>query len=255
MQYDVAGSISRGKREHQEDAIEICFPYHDHPGFVVIADGMGGHEAGDIASRLAVDGFMSALSPRLGEAEVLPDTISVLLENAVREANDHIASHVADHRELACMGTTLVAPVVVDRNLHWVSVGDSVLFVYDGEALRQVNEDHSLAPHIDMMAAMGQMDPDTARPHPDRNCVTSVLMGADIAKIDNGREPVPLASGNIVIAGSDGLLFLSDSEISEIVNQHKEDSSRTLVGALMDAIESLDDPDQDNVSIAVIKVA
>lgn len=255
MHYDVAGSISRGKRDHQEDSIEICFPYHDHPGFVVIADGMGGHEAGDVASRLAVEGFMDRLSPRLGEIDVMPDSISVLLKDAAMHANDQIAAHVTDNRALAGMGTTLVAPIVVHNNLHWISIGDSVLFVYDGQSLRQINEDHSLAPHIDMMAATGQMDPDVARSHPDRNCLTSVLMGTDVPRIDCGKEPIALDSDHIVIAGSDGLLFLSDAEISQIVSRHRTDSSQTLVGALMDALEDLDDPEQDNISIAVIKVA
>jgi serine/threonine protein phosphatase PrpC len=255
MQYDVAGSISRGKRDYQEDSIEICFPYHHHPGYVVIADGMGGHEAGDVASQLAVDAFTTSLTPRLNEIDVLPDSIQRVLNDAVHAANDNIAEHVARNRALSGMGTTLVAPIVVEDQLHWISVGDSVLFIYDDNKLSQLNEDHSLAPQIDMMVATGQMDAEIARTHPDRNCLTSVLMGSEISRIDSGKAPVQLHAGNIVIAGSDGLLFLSDTEITDIVLRHRDDNSQILVGALMDAIEELNDPDQDNVSIAVIKVA
>ena len=117
-----------------------------------------------------------------------------------------------------------------------------------------MNEDHSLAPQIDLMVKSGMMDAEAARQHPDRNCLTSVLMGTEIAKIDYNKPPVELRPGNIVIVSSDGLQFLSNEEIQDIVKKHRDSRSSELVDALMQAVEDLGDPDQDNISFAVIKV-
>ena len=110
------------------------------------------------------------------------------------------------------------------------------------------------APQIDLMVKSGMLDAETARHHPDRNCLTSVLMGREIAKMDCNKPPLELRPGNIVIVSSDGLQFLSNQEIQDIVKKHRDCRSSELVDALMQAVEDLGDPDQDNISFAVIKV-
>ncbi|MCB2137514.1 MAG: serine/threonine-protein phosphatase [Rhodobacteraceae bacterium] len=252
--YDIAAAASKGRRDYQEDAVAIDFQEHDGPGFVVLADGMGGHEAGDVASRIVVSEFADILKERLYDEPYRDDGIPAILREATMSANASIASYVARNRDVAGMGTTLLAPVLANGHLYWISVGDSPLFLFDGENLRQINEDHSLAPQIDMMVKSGMLDPEAGRQHPDRNCLTSVLMGTDIPKIDCDKPPVKLQPGNIVIVSSDGLQFLSDDQIQDIVKTHRHAKSSELVDALMQAVEDLDDPDQDNISFAVIKV-
>jgi serine/threonine protein phosphatase PrpC len=254
MMYDIAAAASKGRRDYQEDAVAIDFQEHDGPGFVVLADGMGGHEAGDIASRIVVSEFADILKERLYDGPYEDAGIPEILREATFAANASIASYVSRNRDVAGMGTTLLAPVLANGHLYWISVGDSPLFLFDGENLRQINEDHSMAPQIDMMVKSGMLDAETGRHHPDRNCLTSVLMGTDIAKIDYNKPPVKLQSGNIVIVSSDGLQFLSNEEIQEIVKKHRHAKSSELVEALMQAVEDLNDPDQDNISFAVIKV-
>ena len=254
MMYDVAAAASKGRRDYQEDAVAIDFPEREGRGFIVLADGMGGHQAGDIASRLVVSEIAEFLKDKLYEDEVTESGIPEILKEATLAANASIASYVKRNRNVAGMGTTLVLPVLAEGHLYWVSVGDSPLYVFDGDELRQVNEDHSLGPQIDMMVKSGMLDPEKGRNHPDRNCLTSVLMGSAIAKIDCNKPPLALRKGHIVIVSSDGLQFLTDEEIHKIVREHQNARSSDLVDALMTAVERLDDPDQDNVSFAVIKV-
>ena len=254
MMYDIAAAASKGRRDYQEDAVAIDFQEHDGPGFVVLADGMGGHEAGDVASTIVVSEFSDILKERLYDEPCEVSSIPEILKQATIAANASIASYVARNRDVAGMGTTLLAPVLANGHLYWVSVGDSPLFLFDGENLRQVNEDHSLAPQIDLMVKSGMLDAETARHHPDRNCLTSVLMGREIAKMDCNKPPLELRPGNIVIVSSDGLQFLSNQEIQDIVKKHRDCRSSELVDALMQAVEDLGDPDQDNISFAVIKV-
>ena len=230
--------------------MELCFPFHDHPGFAVVADGSGGQDA----SQIAVASVVETLNPRLVEMEAQPETVAALLKHAAIAANDRIAMHVRENPPLTGLGTTLAVSLVVGNKLHWMSIGDSVLFVFDGKELRQVNEDHSLAPHIDLMAAVGQIAPGTALSHPDRYCLTSLLMGTEIPRIDCGKPPIALGPGDVVVTGSDGLLFISEEEIAQIILARQDSGSESVVEALMDAIERLDAPDQDNISIAAIRV-
>ncbi|MCV2870600.1 protein phosphatase 2C domain-containing protein [Defluviimonas sp. WL0002] len=255
MHYDVATAINKGKREYQEDAVATAF-LKDHPlGFAVLADGMGGHAAGDIASNIVVTEVSRSLKARLQPHALKDEDIPVILREVATAANNSIASYVASNREVSGMGTTLIAPVLMENRLHWVSVGDSPLYVFSEGRLRQVNEDHSMAPQIDLMVRTGMLDEETARNHPDRNCLTSVLMGAPIPRMDCGKAPVPLRPGDIIIASSDGLQFLSDTEIQQVVERYKEESCAELAKALMAQVQSLEDPDQDNISLAVIKVS
>ncbi len=255
MHYDVATAINKGRREYQEDAVATAFLKDHALGFAVLADGMGGHAAGDVASNIVVTEVSKSLKARLKPHALRDEDIPEILREVTAAANDSIASYVTNNHEVAGMGTTLIAPVLLDNRLHWVSVGDSPLYVFSQGRLRQVNEDHSMAPQIDMMVRTGMMDAEIGRNHPDRNCLTSVLMGAPIPRIDCGRSPVALSAGDIVIASSDGLQFLSDTEIQEVVDRYKEESSAELARALMAQVQSLEDPDQDNISFAVIKVS
>ena len=254
MMYDVAAAVDKGQRDYQEDAVAFGVIDEQDTSFVVLADGMGGHEAGDIASRIVVTKLVDVLQARLDEGVIPDEAIAEFLKEAALAANASIADFVSHNKGVAGMGTTLVVPVLNGNQLHWISVGDSPLYIFSDGAIRQVNEDHSMAPQIDLMFRSGLLDEETARNHPDRNCLTSVLMGAQIPRIDCGKPPIALQPEDIVIASSDGLQFLDDDQICDIVKANHQGSSEEIIEALMAAIADLDDPDQDNVSVAVIKV-
>lgn len=252
--YDVASGISQGARDYQEDAITADFPVGAEAGFVVLADGMGGHAAGDVASKIILTEVFSELKFHFADVEAFERRAPEILRNVAEFANDTLRDHAEQNPETRGMGATLVVPALIENRLWWISVGDSPLFLYRNGLLSQLNEDHSMGPQIDFMVQSGLLDARIAVDHPDRNCLLSVLMGADIAKVDCPERPLELKAGDIVICASDGLQFLSNAQITRILGKYRKARSTEIAERLLDEIDRLDDPDQDNISFTVIKV-
>ena len=253
LTYDVATALAQGQRDSQEDAVIADFPLDGEVGFAVLADGMGGHAAGDIASKIVVTEVFSELKLQSGETQAFENDMPGILAQAAAAANDCVRLHAEHHPGSRGMGATLVAPVLVGNKLYWVSVGDSPLYLYREGELLQLNEDHSLAGQIDLLVQKGLMDPHTAENHPDRHCLTSVLSGDQIAKIDCPRRPLTLKAGDIIVVASDGLQFLENSEIEGLIQETEDQRSTDIARSLISALDALGDPHQDNVSLCVIK--
>lgn len=111
-----------------------------------------------------------------------------------------------------------------------------------------------MAPQIDFMVKQGLIDPEAGRNHPDRNCLTSVILGDRVAKSDCPNTPFQLEVGDIVVVSSDGLQYLEDEKIQKILHRYRRRKSAEICGYLLEAIEELGDPDQDNCSFSVIKL-
>jgi PPM family protein phosphatase len=252
--YDVASGISQGARDYQEDAITSDFPVGSEAGFVVLADGMGGHAAGDVASKIVLTEVYSELKFHFADVDAFEAKAPEILRTVADLANDTLRQHTRSHPETEGMGATLVVPALVENRLYWISVGDSPLFLFRNGKLSQLNEDHSMAPQIDFMVKSGLMDAEVAANHPDRNCLISVLMGTRIPKIDCPAKPVDLRAGDIVICASDGLQFLTNAQIEKIVGKYSKKRSTEIAERLLEELTRLDDPDQDNISFTIIKV-
>ncbi|MGR3661841.1 MAG: PP2C family protein-serine/threonine phosphatase [Paracoccaceae bacterium] len=254
IRYDVASAISQGRRDYQEDAIIADFPLGSELGFVVLSDGMGGHSAGDVASKIVLTEVFSELKIQSGNEKYFAENISEILVEATLAANECVSGHVGQHPATEGMGATLIAPVFIKNRLYWVSVGDSPLFLFRDGKLRQLNQDHSMAPQIDLMVESGLLGAEEGKSHPDRNCLTSVIIGNDIAHIDCPKEPMILRDGDILIVASDGLQFLSDEEIADILLENSNCNSNEIAGVFLRSLSDLDDPEQDNISFSVVKV-
>jgi PPM family protein phosphatase len=252
--YDVASGISQGARDYQEDAITADFPVGAEAGFVVLADGMGGHAAGDVASKIVLTEVFSELKFHFADVVSFEARAPEILRSVADLANDTLRQHTRSHPETDGMGATLVVPALVENRLWWISVGDSPLFLFRNGRLTQLNEDHSMAPQIDFMVKSGLMDAQVAANHPDRNCLISVLMGTRIPKIDCPTKPFELKQGDIVVCSSDGLQFLTNAQIERVLNKYRKTRSTEIAERLLDELVKLDDPDQDNISFTVIKV-
>lgn len=252
--YDVASGIAQGGRDYQEDAIVSDFPFGMDSGVAVLADGMGGHEAGDVASKLVVTEVFSTL--KFGSADFAVDEKRMphLLTRATREANYAVRDYVKENPEARGMGATLVATVLIENRLFWMSVGDSPLYLLRGGVLKQLNEDHSLAPQIDGMVAQGLLTEEAAKNHPDRNCLTSAIMGDRIPRSDCPKGSFEMMMGDVLVVSSDGLQYLGEPAIQKILHRYRKRKSSEIAGHLLEAINELGDPDQDNVSFSVIKL-
>lgn len=252
--FDTATAQSLGRRTCQEDSVLAHFPLGTRMGFAVLADGMGGHAAGDVASRIVLGAVFDEILRKSTDPEAISTDIPATLTNAALRADRCLAAHVTGMPETAGMGATLVIPLVRDGALWWLSIGDSPLYLYRDRRLRQLNEDHSLAPQIDLMVARGLLDPVIGRHHPDRNVLTSVLHGQTIARIDCSQAPLPLRPGDLLVLASDGLQALDDDRIGALCAAHLRDPAARLAEAFMTALARCDDPDQDNATCAVIRV-
>lgn len=251
--YDAATVISQGRRDRQEDAIAADFQSGSNVGFVVLADGMGGHAAGDVASKIVVTEVFSELKLRSGDTDELESQIRDVLENAAYGANACVGAY-AEENGGTLMGATLLAPVLIEDRLFWISVGDSPLYLVRDGAIRRLNDEHAVGSQVDYLVENGLMRRDEALNHPEQNSLTSVIIGAAIPQIDCPKTPFALAEGDVIVAASDGLLVLEDDEIETIVNDLAGHSAEEIGSALLQAVTNAEDPDQDNVSIGVIRL-
>jgi protein phosphatase len=116
-----------------------------------------------------------------------------------------------------------------------------------------LNEDHSLAPALDQMAAEGRMTVEEARNDPRRHMLRSALTGETIELIDVSKKPLSLEPGDYVVLASDGIHTIDDAEISRVITAYAEDGPNAVAGALIRAVEQVKDPHQDNITVIVVR--
>ncbi len=186
------------------------------PNLFVIADGMGGHSAGDFASRAVVETMSDAAGKAVGS-----DILDILTDS-VKQANAALREYAAEHIEMRGMGSTIVAAVLDGPTLFAVNVGDSRLYVVDDE-LRQITTDHSL---VQEMLDRGEIDEETARFHPDRNIITRAVGAAD--KVCVATYSCSIKSGDIVLMCTDGMTnMVNDRDILETMKRPEDLLSNT----------------------------
>ena len=209
------------KRKMNQDFVYASDDPVGHlPNLFVVADGMGGHNAGDYASRCAVETLVSYLE---GTQETRPVS---LLSGAIQEANRRVVMKAASDRSMEGMGTTIVAAVVEDDCLYVANVGDSRLYLID-DGICQITRDQSL---VEEMVRAGQLRREDARTHPEKNVITRAVGVREQLKIDF--FDVSLNPGERFLLCSDGLSnMVEDDEILRIVQEEGslEDAARRLV--------------------------
>jgi len=236
-----------GARDRQEDAVTHR-PFNDGESLlVVLADGMGGHQGGEVASLTSVDAFVSAFF-----TDYLAAKIPYRLFSSLGRANKELEAIGKKNTELEGMGSTLVAATFSSSGLSWISVGDSLLLrVRDGKVQR-LNEDHSMAPVLDEAVKKGTLTLEQAAGHKDRNALRSVVSGAAIELVDISDRPEPLRNGDVILLASDGVLTLTHEEIALLVNAQKSAGARAIVSKLLETVSAKNKRRQDNTTIASV---
>ena len=172
----------------------------------IVADGMGGHPAGDYASKCTVETMVREIKGCFEQSPIR------ILSRAIRIANDQVRRKAREDESLYGMGTTVVAATVLGKYLQVANVGDSRLYIIN-EEVRQITRDHSL---VEEMVRMGGLDREAARNHPDKNIITRAIGARDTIEIDFFHEE--LKSGDLILMCSDGLTnMLEDEEIGRIL--------------------------------------
>ncbi|MCP5536128.1 MAG: serine/threonine-protein phosphatase [Akkermansiaceae bacterium] len=216
---------------------------------VIMADGMGGENAGDFASRCVVDTFVDYCG-RYARKERIP----AMLRSAMLAANQALAAAMDENPDLEGMGATLLAAVVTEGSLHWVSVGDSPLYLYRDGELSQINEDHSMMPLLLEQVANGTLNQQDIATHPDRNVLRAAMTGEEIELVDCPLEATLLLPGDIVIVASDGIQTLDQAAIKMRLDRHKNLTAEGITKKLLKAVVREANPKQDNTSINVIRI-
>lgn len=239
-----AGDRIQGKRQYQQD--DFGFDNSRVNDFLMIlADGMGGHSGGDIASNQVVTTFMDRYSNANG-------TVIERLFEALEASNQAIAAYTEKHPKLMGMGSTLVAVVLKKNTIQWISVGDSPLWLYSNGELSRLNADHSMKPILEEEVKQGKLTPEEAEQHPDRNMLRSAVVGTYIKYIDQSPEALELSAGDIILSGSDGIETLSETEISEIFR--KPVAAKKMVNKLLNAVEKKNKRYQDNATALIFQM-
>jgi PPM family protein phosphatase len=239
-------------RQNDEDSIHILRASFSRSGashertLFLLADGMGGPNAGEIASALAVKSVSEKIAPYL--ASSCEAQWHEILCGAFQDANREIALHSAGNRNLSGMGTTMVSAILSGYDLFISNVGDSRLYVLDaaeGE-FRQITKDHSVAQEL---IDSGRLAAEEGKRHPQKGLLTRALGTHPTTYPDNYR--VELEPGNYVLLCCDGLSdVLSDEEIRETIINAAD--LKNACCALIDAANNVGGPD--NISVILIRV-
>ncbi len=258
MEFQYASRASQGARSYQEDAAAVRVgPGEDAHAAgsdgrateltAALADGMGGHAGGALASSTACETFLAAYSSSSGE-------VPARLEEAMLLANLAIAGQVEENPALNGMGCTLIGTTFSAPGVEWVSVGDSPLFLVRKGEIVLLNEDHSLAPEIDKLAEAGKISWDAARSDPRRHFLRSALTGTEIDLVDRSRRPLALQPDDVVVLASDGIHTLGHPEILRVVGAYAAEGPEAIAEALIRTVEAARDPFQDNITVVAVQV-
>jgi protein phosphatase len=240
------------KRKHNEDA----FSLEREEGLFVVADGMGGHAAGEVAAKITVETIGEFIAAtRQKEEATWPFKYnhelqfnSNRLAIAIEKANERVMSAVAAQPWLKGMGTTVVAGLLNEKILSLAHVGDSRAYLYRSGELTRLTDDHSW---VHEQVSAGILTEDEAKTHPLKNVVTRALGGGPSVSPD--LREMEFTPGDAFLFCSDGLTtMLSDEEIRDVVAADEKKDAKALCKDLVDLAN--EKGGVDNITVVFVKV-
>lgn len=234
-----ATDVGQKRKMNQDYVFASAEPVGNLPNLFVVADGMGGHNAGDYASSHAVKMVAEEIRK---DADFNPVKV---IRHAIECANTEIVAQAQNDETLRGMGTTMVVATIIGNYAYVANVGDSRLYVID-QKIQQVTKDHSL---VQEMVRMGELNAEQARNHPDKNIITRAL-GAE-RTVDIDFFDLKLETGSVILMCSDGLSnMVEDSQIEQIISdtdKDLEERGRILIS------EANRNGGKDNIAIVLIE--
>lgn len=231
--------IGKRRSMNQDFVYASDQPVGNLKNLLIVADGMGGHNAGDLASRYTVESMVDYIE-KAEENRPVP-----LLSQAIHHANELVLEKSRTDKSLEGMGTTVVAATMQGGYLYVANVGDSRLYLIDQE-IEQITRDHSL---VEEMIRVGELQRKDAKSHPDRNVITRAIGVRVPVKVDF--FDLKLEEGDKILLCSDGLTnMLEDQEILQIVRK---------CGSLKEAAQRLvteanRNGGKDNISVVLAEI-
>ena len=211
------------------------------PNLFIVADGMGGHNAGDYASRFCVETFVEMIRASSERTPIRR------IEKAISDTNELLRKRSSEDESLAGMGPTFVLCTVLEKVIYAANIGDSRLYMIDDSGIDQITVDHSL---VEEMVRNGEIDRREARFHPNKNVITRAL-GVTKNVIPDFFE-LDVREGSSLLLCSDGLSNMGeDEEIRRIVRAYPNDIRRAAQELVDRANEN---GGRDNIAIVLIQL-
>lgn len=234
--------IGRKRQLNQDYVFSSAKPMGNMPNLFIVADGMGGHNAGDYASKCTVETVVGEIR---NSFEKNP---TIIVKKAIETANSKIRELAAADENLLGMGTTLVVATVIGKYLQVANVGDSRLYLLGKHGIRQITRDHSL---VEEMIRLGGLSREDARKHPDKNIITRAIGAKDEVEPEFFTEE--LEPEDIILMCSDGLSnMLEDKEIEKIVQNEELAEMKEKAEALINAANN--NGGKDNIAVVLVKI-
>jgi serine/threonine protein phosphatase PrpC len=249
----IAAGRRQGLRDYQEDnylVVDLRESGADDEdaALLLLADGMGGHAGGAVASELAVNAFGSSF---LDMDTDIP--IHERLSGALDAANAAIASKIGEKPELEGMGCTLIAAVVYADRVQWLSVGDSPFWLFRNGALVRLNDDHSMKPVLAKLVSQGELTEKEAASDSRRNALRSAVDGSRPNLVDLRKSGYKLQCDDILLLASDGVETLTEREIIANLEASAHLDIADRLEILLDGVIDCNAPHQDNTTAILLE--
>ncbi|HSN22346.1 MAG TPA: protein phosphatase 2C domain-containing protein [Usitatibacter sp.] len=241
MRFTIFQDSRLGDRKGNED--RVGYSYSRDVLLMVIADGMGGHDQGEVAAEIAVTEITRRFQQEARNRLRRPFEFLV---SSIQSAHRAIVSHAVEHNLLECPRTTCVACIVQNGRAFWAHAGDSRLYILRQGALVASTQDHS---KVQQMIDAGEITPEAAARHPDRNKIYSCLGGVVPPLIDTGRD-IALEVGDTILLSTDG--FWSQIPANILGNMLRKQTVVDLLPGLLTEAQRRAQGESDNLSVVAM---
>ena len=239
MRAYAATDVGRVRKVNQDYIFCSMRPVGKLPNLFIVADGMGGHKAGDLASRYTVETLIENIKNSHSDNPI------TIINDAIVNANTRLREKAEESEDYTGMGTTLVVCTIIGESMYVANVGDSRLYLYD-EKLSQITRDHSL---VEEMVALGKLKRDDARKHKRQKVITRAIGGGKEVMADFFEAE--LTAGNRIVMCSDGLSnMVDDGEIEQVLSSDLsiEDKTRKLID------RANENGGMDNIAVVIVEL-
>ena len=230
--------VGRQRNMNQDYVFSTVKPVGNLPNLFIVADGMGGHKAGDLASKFSVNTFIDCVKNSVSSKPVQ------IMSDAINHTNEELLKLASTSEDYRGMGTTFVVAVIYGRSMYVANIGDSRLYLADRE-LKQVTRDHS---YVEEMVQMGTLNREDARTNEYKNVITRALGGAENVIPDFFE--IEIEDNSRILMCTDGLTtMVTDKEIESVMSGHDDIMNKADKLVMM----ANQNGGKDNISVIIIE--
>ena len=248
MIYNCDSHVGKVRKNNEDYCMgEIIQTEDDCIGIFALADGMGGHKKGEVASKIAVDSIIDFLKENiLKSCGIKMDYLDDVIKQGYNYANQKIFDKVSEDSSCEGMGTTLVVAVIYKDDMIMANVGDSRGYLLHNDEFRRITRDHSV---VEELVNANLITEEEARVHPRRNQITRAMGAEEIIIVDIFREKIE--KGDMILLATDGLTgCVGDEDIKNIIKQDKD--IKEICEDLIN--QANDNSGKDNISVILSKI-